>query len=292
MHRAIPFGKYIVCLLLCGFLFLSAVTPASAAMVDLELVVEDREVTAVYRSASTKATVIGRLADGAELTITGEKNGFYKITCGGMRGYIPMEQAEVDNNGIYYVNCSAESSATGTMEGLTALEYQETIDTLLSAAAKLLGTPYRYGGTRPGGFDCSGFVLYVYRQADYSLTRTASQQVACGVVVDKEDLLPGDLVFFQGTGTGSIASHVGIYVGDGMFVHASNSGVRYDELDSDYWSRHYLTARRVVLTGTAVYQDSDSSAVETNRSSDDYVGAFSVSFTVAYTDRYCYNMLD
>lgn len=273
MHRAFPFGKQILCLLICVMLFVSTLTPVSAAMVELELVGEARQVTAIYRSASENSTVIGRLADGAAITVTGEKRGFYKISCGDMQGYIPMEQTEVDDNGVYYVNCSEESDSTRVMDGLTDQEYRDTIDTLLSTAAKHLGTPYRYGGTRPGGFDCSGFVLYVYGKADYSLKRTASQQVSCGVIVEKEDLLPGDLVFFQGTGSGAIASHVGIYVGDGMFIHAASRGIRYDSLDDSYWTRHYLTARRVVLTGSAAYQSNDP-AVETNRSSDIPVGAF------------------
>ena len=275
MHRAAPFGKHILCLLLCLILFLSTLTPVSAAMVDLELLPEERTVTAVYRRASLQATVIGRLVDGTEITVTGEKNGFYIIRCGGMKGYIPMNQAEVDNNGIYYVNCSAESRATRTMDGLTDQQHRDTIDTVRSVAAKHLGTPYRYGGTRPGGFDCSGFVLYVYGKAGIKLSRTASQQTACGVMVEKEDLLPGDLVFFQGTGSGAIASHVGIYVGDGMFIHASSSGIRYDALDSAYWSRYYLSARRIVLTGTAAYQHSEI-IPENSRSSDIPVGAFSV----------------
>ena len=273
MRRVIPFTKRIICLLICFILFVSIATPASAAMVDLELVHEDRAVAPVYRSANTRGTVIGYLTHGTALNIIDGTRNFYKIECSNMKGYISREYVAVDDNGITYVNCT-DTEDVRTMHGLCDQEYREAIDTVLQEADRHLGTRYRYGGTRPGGFDCSGFVLYVYRTAGFDLDRTASQQVGNGVIVDKENLLPGDLVFFRGTGSGAIASHVGIYVGDGMFIHAASSGIRYDSLDDNYWAPHYLTARRIVLTGTAAFQADTDTPVQSNRSSDDPVGAF------------------
>lgn len=273
MRKVIPFTKRIICLLICFILFVSIAAPASAAMVDLELVHEDRAVATVYRGANARGTVIGYLTQGTALNITDETRNFYRIECGSMKGYIPKESVSVDDNSITYVNC-ADTEDVRTMHGLGDREYREAIETVLQEADSHLGTRYRYGGTRPGGFDCSGFVLYVYRTAGYELDRTASQQVGNGVIVDRENLLPGDLVFFQGTGSGAIASHVGIYVGDGMFIHAASSGIRYDSLDDKYWAPHYLTARRIVLTGTAAFQADPGTPVQTNRSSDDPVGAF------------------
>ena len=273
MRRVIPFTKRIICLLICFILFVSIATPASAAMVDLELVHEDRAVAPVYRSANTRGTVIGYLTHGTALNIIDGTRNFYKIECSNMKGYISREYVAVDDNGITYVNC-ADTEDVRTMHGLCDQEYREAIDTVLQEADRHLGTRYRYGGTRPGGFDCSGFVLYVYRTAGFELDRTASQQVGNGVIVDKENLLPGDLGFFRGTGSGAIASHVGIYVGDGMFIHAASSGIRYDSLDDNYWAPHYLTARRIVLTGTAAFQADTDTPVQSNRSSDDPVGAF------------------
>lgn len=274
MHKAKTFGRSIVCLLICVLFLMSAAAPVSAAMVELEIVREEREFADVHYSASTGSTVIGCLADGTELTIIGEKKNFYRIEHAGMRGYIAKEQVAVDDNEFYYVNCTENSGETRVMEGLTEEEYEETVAQLLSQAEKHIGTRYRYGGARPGGFDCSGYVMYVYSTLGISLNRTASNQLSNGVLVEKEDLQPGDLVFFQGTGSGSIASHVGIYTGDGRFLHASNDGIRYDDLDSDYYTAHYLSARRILVTGTAVYTGITEDTVKTNRNSGHLAGVF------------------
>ncbi|HLT47115.1 MAG TPA: NlpC/P60 family protein [Rubricoccaceae bacterium] len=107
-----------------------------------------------------------------------------------------------------------------------------------------LGTPYRYGGESAAGIDCSAFVRALMREAlGIELTRATHTQVEEGVPVDKEDLLPGDLVFFRRRGT----RHVGVYLGGGEFIHASSSnGVIVSRLDEGYYERHYWTARRVV----------------------------------------------
>lgn len=108
------------------------------------------------------------------------------------------------------------------------------------------GTPYRYGGSSRGGFDCSGFTSYLYRKKGVALPHTATGQFHLGKKVNRGELKPGDLVFFQ-TG-GKPISHVGIYVGDGRFIHSSNKrsgGVREDSLDSAYYRGRYRGARRV-----------------------------------------------
>lgn len=119
---------------------------------------------------------------------------------------------------------------------------------LVAFAQQFIGSSYVWGGTSPSGFDCSGFVMYVYKNFGYNITRTCTTQINQGVEVAKDDLLPGDLVFFEGTYATSGPSHVGIYVGEGMFIHAANSqyGVIYSDLSSPYYSRHYLSSRRVI----------------------------------------------
>lgn len=268
MHKAQRFGKRMICLLLCTITLAALTVTASAAMVDLEIAQEDRQVSAVHYSANTESVVIGCLEDGAELNVIGQTKAFYKIECGNMTGYIAKEQTVVDDNGHYYVNCSDVFEDSRTMEGRTQEEVEETVEALLEVAEDQLGTRYRWGGTRPGGFDCSGYVMYLYTSMGYEINRTASQQLENGLIVEKEDLQPGDLVFFQGTSSqGAISSHVGIYVGDGKFIHSSSSGVRYDDLESDYYAAHYLCARRIIVTGTMAFPASQLPTSKMNRSS-------------------------
>jgi len=120
---------------------------------------------------------------------------------------------------------------------------------VLMRAISLVGTPYRYGGNTPeGGFDCSGLVNYVFRDMlDLRLPRTSRELAASqGPPIATDRLAGGDLVFF---GSGGQVSHVGIYVGEGRFVHAPNSGgtVRLDRLDGAWWREHYTGARRLLL---------------------------------------------
>ena len=119
---------------------------------------------------------------------------------------------------------------------------------VVMAANSFRGTRYVFGGTSRSGFDCSSFVRYVLGHADgVDLPRTAEEQYYHGAPVSREDLRPGDLVFFKNTYRHGI-SHVGIYTGNGKFVHAANShkGVREDSLDTSYYNNHYAGARRVI----------------------------------------------
>jgi peptidoglycan DL-endopeptidase CwlO len=114
-----------------------------------------------------------------------------------------------------------------------------------STALSLRGTPYRNGGVDPSGFDCSGFVQYVFEQHGVVMPRDTRRQFEVGAEVDPAALAPGDLVFFTTVAPG--ASHVGIVVGGDQFVHAPNSNgvVRVDHLSSQYWSSRFLGAKRV-----------------------------------------------
>lgn len=110
---------------------------------------------------------------------------------------------------------------------------------------KIVGTPYLYGGTTTKGFDCSGFIQYVFKQVDIDLPRTTKSQAKEGIKVEKTNLLAGDLVFFNTDGTG--ISHAGIYMGNGLFSHSSASkGVRISKLSEDYFAERYVTARRIL----------------------------------------------
>lgn len=112
-------------------------------------------------------------------------------------------------------------------------------------ALRMIGKPYRYGGSSPAGFDCSGLVMYTYRQAGLTLPHNTDKQRLAARPIRVAELRRGDLVFFNQEG--KKYGHVGIYVGEGKFVHAPSSGksVRSDRLDSPYWRRHLSEARRL-----------------------------------------------
>jgi murein DD-endopeptidase len=120
-------------------------------------------------------------------------------------------------------------------------------DRAASNAAKMVGKPYRYGGSSPAGFDCSGLVQYSYRQAGIALPHNTDQQRSVSRAVKVADLRRGDLLFFNQEG--KKYGHVGIYIGDGKFVHAPSSGkaVRSDRLDFPYWKKHLSEARRLAI---------------------------------------------
>jgi len=114
----------------------------------------------------------------------------------------------------------------------------------LAIARNLVGTPYRYGGTNPRGFDCSGLVYYSYRKASIDVPRTTAEQYRQSKRVKMSRLQPGDLVFFNISR--SKTSHVGIYEGNGRFIHAPSSGKRvsYGSLDNPYWKGRVIGAGR------------------------------------------------
>ncbi|WP_442602146.1 C40 family peptidase [Paenibacillus sp. KN14-4R] len=129
------------------------------------------------------------------------------------------------------------SFSTGNAFAATSLE---------KSVESLVGTPYKWAGTTTKGFDCSGFTSYVFNQFDIDLPHSSGGQSGEGEKVSKGDLRPGDLVFFA-TGGGRTISHVGIYLGDGEFIHsATNAGVVKNKLSESYYATRYVTARRVL----------------------------------------------
>ena len=152
-------------------------------------------------------------------------------------------------------NVNRESQSEGNNEGNEPTQSAPVTDETLSGGEKVAdlarqyvgNASYVYGGTTPSGFDCSGFVYYIYNTCGYYLSRSCGEQASSGVEVSRDELQQGDILFFNNTGDGSIG-HVGIYLGGGTFAHAANPrrGVTTDTINSGYYNTYYYTARRII----------------------------------------------
>lgn len=147
---------------------------------------------------------------------------------------------ELCDNQIKREYTTGEPMLVPTMVTASTKLGQEIVNT----AAKYLGVDYVWGGTTPDGFDCSGLVQYVMKSLGINVSRTSQEQIKNGVPVSKGDLQAGDLVFFESNGD---VHHVGIYVGNGMMIHAPRTGdvVRYQSIETPYYQSEYAGARRV-----------------------------------------------
>jgi peptidoglycan endopeptidase LytE len=118
------------------------------------------------------------------------------------------------------------------------------IQGLLDYAKSLVGSPYRYGGESPGGFDCSGYVKYVFKSIGINMPRTAAEQYKSGNPISSSEARPGDLVFFH---SGGAINHSGIYLGGGKFVSStSSSGVKEASVYGSYWAEHFYGYNRII----------------------------------------------
>lgn len=240
--RSIAFVSLLLCVafLLCNMapVFAVATVPEPA-----------QTLTSLVRmSAKTDGAPIGQLENGTMLTVLDTKGSFYKIDCYDMEGYIAKTQVEKNENGKYYVNCKADDPDTCIFTYTDPAQALKLRHDILALAKKQLGSRYVYGGMRPGAFDCSGLTLYLYQKQGIQLHRRASLQLQNGIIVPKEAMQVGDLVFFR-EGTKNPASHVGIYAGNNQIIHAGTStGVVYSDLDMGYFEKYFLCARRVINT--------------------------------------------
>ena len=228
----------------------------------------------VREKASTDSAIINTLLRNTEVTIVAEEGDFYKIKYQDITGYIskslvsdePLQEVTSRGSSERKENITEdtvsdeiqgnESSSNETQNNETQnkeIENKETtISTLgndvVSYAKKYIGYDYVSGGTTPSnGFDCSGFVYYVFNSCGYSLSRSCQVQAQSGTAVSRDNLSAGDLLFFCNGANGTIG-HVGIYIGEGQFVHAANSrrGVTTDTINSGYYDKYYYSARRIV----------------------------------------------
>lgn len=164
----------------------------------------------------------------------------------------PADKKDVNPNTII-VTSSVQSSAhskkstvsTPTPKAASQISRGSSeVDNLIKRAMSLQGIPYLWGGTTREGFDCSGFVQYVFKASGVSLPRSSFEQYKLGIPVSRDVLKPGDLVFFSTYKSG--ASDVRIYIGGGRTIGSASDGVAIHSLSESYWSKHYLGARRVL----------------------------------------------
>ena len=193
--------------------------------------------TVNFRSAaSTSSTILGELKNGTAVTVLSTSNGWSKVSYAGKTGYISAD----------YLVTASSGTAISPSNTAASVSISAKRQSVLNYAAQFLGVPYVYGGSTPSGFDCSGFTSYVFKNTVGSIPRVAQAQYDATTRVSRDDLLPGDLVFF-GSSTSSI-SHVGIYVGSNQFIHAPSTGdvVKYSSLTGSYATR-YQGAGRVIF---------------------------------------------
>ena len=201
------------------------------------------DTTVNFRSQpNTSSSVLASFANGTTVSVTGISGGWYQVTYGGQTGYVhPDYLTFTASSASVDPESGAASAQTNTITpSSNVVSYTGTSEKraeVLSYAAQFLGTPYVYGGSTPGGFDCSGFTSYVFKNTVGSIPRVAQAQFDTTTRVAMDELLPGDLVFF-GSSASSI-SHVGIYVGDGTFIHSPHTGevVKYESLSGSYETR-------------------------------------------------------
>ena len=185
----------------------------------------------VRSQPSSDSDVVGQLARGDEVRLTGVSGNWYEILLYGQLRFVHSDYVSVRDAGAL-----ASRDGTGfSRVGSRIVEYSKNY----------IGTPYVSGGSSPSGFDCSGFTSYVFKQFGVSLPRTSASQAAIGTPVSRVELMPGDLVFFNTYGG---ISHVGIYLGDDNFIHSTVPGdiVRISSLNTSYYSSRYVTARRIM----------------------------------------------
>ena len=198
----------------------------------------------VRSGPGTSNKIITSIPKGGTAKIIGINNGWFKINYKGTKGYVSPMYVVVGDFATVSSSGSSSSSSSGTTATTTAVSAEMKLrQQIVDYAANFLGVPYVWGGTTPKGFDCSGLVKYVYNHFGISICRTSYEQYHTSVKkISKSQLEIGDLVFFTRADTGKEVGHVGIYVGDGMFIHAPRSGknVEYASLSSSYYKNAYV----------------------------------------------------
>ncbi len=208
----------------------------------------------VRKEASTSSEIVTSLPINTAVEVVAEQGEWSQVKVNGKEGYISSSLLSATKQETSRSATTPRKADTSTTEQKQPEKTTTTTtatqkpsgkgNTVVATAQQYIGCKYVYGGTSPSGFDCSGFTSYVYKAHGVSLSRTAAGQYGNGVAVSRSDLKPGDLVMFGKSGI----THVAIYVGGGKIVHAANSsrGVTTDTINSGYYNKNYVGARRVM----------------------------------------------
>jgi len=178
--------------------------------------------------AGTDSKTMGYYNTGTQMDVTGVQGNWYKVSYNGSTGYVHSDYMALSNQKL--------SAPAASYSG----------NPIVDTAYKYMGVRYVWAGTSPKGFDCSGFVYYVFQENGIKTNRTAASLYKNGSYVERRDLQPGDIICFYNGGY-SYIGHVGIYIGNNEFIHASSAGgkVEIDSLESNYYNNHYYGARRI-----------------------------------------------
>lgn len=218
---------------LCAALFTASLLNISAFAANNQGVVI-ADVLNVRSQPQIADNVVGALYNGQRVDILANDGAWYQINYNSIPAYVHSD---------YILIRSAELTSR---DGNDAEKRGTIGEEVVEFAKQYIGTPYVYGGSSPSGFDCSGFVYYVYKNFGITLNRVAADQSKNGYVVDRSELMPGDILLFSRTLDGYI-THVGIYVGDNQFIHSPQTGksVEIVSLSSGYYNYGYVGARRI-----------------------------------------------
>lgn len=202
---------------------------------------------------SISSKIIGKLKKGQMVSILTKSGKWYMVKNNDdYNGWIYGSYVELDKpnaiKGDIASRGGMESRSSGSAKNASE-QNGVTGEQIAEYSKKFLGVPYKWGGATPEGFDCSGLTYYIYKQFGITLKRTSSGQSTQGALVDRNELKPGDLIFFdtQGENNGQV-THNGLYIGDDKFIHSANprTVVRITDLSESYYTKAYVKAKRII----------------------------------------------